>query len=473
MMINRQGTKPSSFARHRIFFIILFVAIIFRIAGFIAVGPWDIKIQNTRILKYDALMYHSIAQALVKDHSFDSVTTHTVRAPGYPGFIAIIYECFGERPEIVLAFQLVINIITLIVIYSISVRLFSKPVGIVSTLLYSIDPFPVFYSLTLLTETLFTFVFLSAIAFLLFGMMDNKKAYHLIAGLLLGLSMLIRPIVQYFPLMLVFILMFSLRRHISERIKACGIMIVGVLIVVSPWLCRNYLQYDTLALTTQKGESILLYNIALMESFRTQRPFDEVREEFTRTVDKVCSSSGITNPFEISNIQLEYANTYLKRNPLLYMLIHVRGMINLYISPDTRQISNLLGIKSYGFPDGFIAVSSFKEKVIAFFKYKPLFEISMGVYITCLSIFVYLCTLAGFFMLYQHKQWLVLILFLSTLCYFTILTGPIGYSRYKVPIIPIYTIIGAYGLYSAMSHTLCRRLRPDSDTHDSAPVCNK
>lgn len=147
--------------------------------------------------------------------------------------------------------------------------------------------------------------------------------------------------------------------------------------------------------------------------------------------------------------QFEYGKNYIMQNWRTYSFLHLRGMINFYLSPESRRICTLLGIEKYGFPDGFLTTSSFKDKVVSYFRYKPVPEIAIGIYILALSGFVYFFTIIGFIKLAQQREWFIIALFLLTMLYFTFLPGPLGEGRQRVPIVPVYTAIASYGLLKA------------------------
>jgi hypothetical protein len=188
---------------------------------------------------------------------------------------------------------------------------------------------------------------------------------------------------------------------------------------------------------------------ACVKSYLEKKPFPEAQKEVFHAAGSTPWESMPSDPYKISNAQFEYGKNYIMQNWRTYSFLHLRGMINFYLSPESRRICTLLGIEKYGFPDGFLTTSSFKDKVVSYFRYKPVPEIAIGMYIFALSGFVYFFTIIGFIKLAQQREWFIIALFLLTMLYFTFLPGPLGEGRQRVPIVPVYTAIASYGLLKA------------------------
>lgn len=112
----------------------------------------------------------------------------------------------------------------------------------------AIYPFFIFYSSLLLSETIF--IFFLMLYFLSILKSDQAPRTQ---GFLAGLSHLTRPTLVYFlPVIWVWQMVF---RRIKIRQLAAGIVVF--LIVLSPWVVRNYYQFDTFVLNTVSSGHVL------------------------------------------------------------------------------------------------------------------------------------------------------------------------------------------------------------------------
>ena len=123
-------------------------------------------------------------------------------------------------------------------------------------LLCAIYPHFVFYPAYLLTETLFQF-FLMVFVFLMFKLGEEFSPVRLVlSGLILGVAVLCRPTVVYFPLFLFF---WYLIFHHEKVVGIATALVMGLcmILVILPWATRNYLAFDDfIPLTTQSGVTL-------------------------------------------------------------------------------------------------------------------------------------------------------------------------------------------------------------------------
>ena len=217
-------------------------------AAFVFGGP-DHFLDRT-----DSLGYLELASALVAGEGFVVPQNIVVeddqsypgepelfRTPGYPFFVAVgVLAGFPVAVTIVL--QIVLGALSAGLVYRIAQRVVpSETVAVVAGLLYAIDPVSVLHTTYVLSETLFTFVFLLHLMVVIrhFDAGDTRSA--VLAGLLAALAALIRPVAFYWPL--VAVLLVAARNIDSRRLAA--ILSVFALAAVGPlvaWKTRNGIQ---------------------------------------------------------------------------------------------------------------------------------------------------------------------------------------------------------------------------------------
>ena len=138
-------------------------------------------------------------------------------------------------------FQVVLGVATVALVYHLGRRLFSPLVGLVAALWLAVFPNIIFHTATFLTETLFMFLVMSALAVIISaGWRDQRLSWQRICAfaVLLALSALVRPIsLLLLPLLAVAWLAggFGMRRTLQY---AAGAAVV-VAVVLTPWAVRN------------------------------------------------------------------------------------------------------------------------------------------------------------------------------------------------------------------------------------------
>jgi 4-amino-4-deoxy-L-arabinose transferase-like glycosyltransferase len=125
----------------------------------------------------------------------------TFRTPGYPAYLAVLYGFSGQDDvTIVILSQVLLSLGTIILVFWLSKRLWNGTVAVMaaSLLLFDLPSFT--SSLVVMSETLFTFILTCAIVEMVYLLRPHTRRKGLcavIAGTLLGLATLIRPVSYY------------------------------------------------------------------------------------------------------------------------------------------------------------------------------------------------------------------------------------------------------------------------------------
>ena len=184
-----------------------------------------------------------------------------MRMPGYPAFLALLYEIFGRSPRAVMLVQAVIDLITCVLTALIAARLAptgkQKLAANAALWMAALCPFTANYTAVLLTETLATF--LTTLAVLVFVVIFQRNSINaprstlrrnalfpqvgwwLLGGLLVGVGTLVRPETPLLLLAVGLVLAFRWRRQAdwSKLSLAVSWLTVGLLLPLVPWAARN------------------------------------------------------------------------------------------------------------------------------------------------------------------------------------------------------------------------------------------
>jgi 4-amino-4-deoxy-L-arabinose transferase-like glycosyltransferase len=174
---------------------LLLFAFAIRLFIFIVFQPWNDLVVQKQILQFDALGYHNLAICIKDNFTFCG---DAFRTPGYPFFVSIIYAIFGNQPYAAIFIQIFLNLLSIILLYKIGGELFSEKVGFIAAVLFAIDLHHTIFIYYILTETIYTTVFLAAFLFYVKAIKTSQLKFFIITGLIYGISTLIRPISQYY-----------------------------------------------------------------------------------------------------------------------------------------------------------------------------------------------------------------------------------------------------------------------------------
>lgn len=193
---------------------------------------------------HDTKGYDILVRQLFDDgvYAYKDTKPNAQVTPGYPIFMAAVYKMVDYQNHdpypYIRYIQVGISLLTMYIIYRLARRLGGAGVGIAATAITAIYPSFVWSNGAVLTEVLCTFfltlyLYVQVIAF-------EKKTwpYALGSGLLLGLTVLVRP--EFLPLIVVcHAVAYLWKRNWKEIGKLLVITSLGLGIALSPWVIRN------------------------------------------------------------------------------------------------------------------------------------------------------------------------------------------------------------------------------------------
>ena len=199
-----------------------------------------------------------------------------IRPPLYPAFLCVIYRIFGPNSHNWVRFiQILISLASGFLVYLLAKRLFrQEKIALFASLFFLFYPSLIIFNYLILTETLFIFLFLLALLFLISAIFvngngENKKSsfgrwkltiYLLVAGIFWGLASLTRSVT--YPLVpLVGLFLFFIWPKKRQWVMASFIFVIAVTLTLAPWMIRNYRVFGHfIAVDTMGGLNLYMGN---------------------------------------------------------------------------------------------------------------------------------------------------------------------------------------------------------------------
>ena len=197
------------------------------------------------------------------------------RPPLYPLFVGGVLGLFGDDLRLLMLVQHLLGVLTVLFTYGIGRMLFGPAGGLVAALLTAISGPIVVTEHYLMSEALFTFLLSAALLSYLAAVRARRQGATIgllaLAGAMLGLAALTRPIAQLILLILAIGLLFLLPRW---RPTVCGVVALVALfgIVVLPWMARNQAVHGTFAIAGGSGEGLAVRTIRYEQRFDFRAP---------------------------------------------------------------------------------------------------------------------------------------------------------------------------------------------------------
>jgi hypothetical protein len=242
---------------------------------FVILEPW-------RGILVDSEGYLELANNLLRDGIYGSVSQPDLdlfRTPGYPVFLALILALTGGSLRTVVIIQFLLVLVTAYLLYETGRSMGMEKVGLLAGSMLLLSPNALFWSTTIMTETLFTTGLI--LAFLLMVKSVDGKFPTWIVGLLLGILTLIRPIGIFIVLIwVIWLAAFNFKTLGSlGSIRKVTSFFLASMLVLGPWYIRNVERHGMLTLSNVNRVTLYSYHLSLTLVEEEGISWDEAKSE--------------------------------------------------------------------------------------------------------------------------------------------------------------------------------------------------
>ena len=366
------------------------------------------------------------------------------RPPGYPAFIAATYGLLGRNMGGLALLQLGLGIGIAFLLYDLGRRLFSPIAGLIAAGLYALDLFSALWGLALLSEPLFTALLITGVYALVRWQLEPKLKWLIVAGLVGGLSTLVRPIgLLLLPAWALIVFLTGRNRNLPKSLDTSHFAVrstlvfgVALLLIVTPWSVRNKILWNVAGVSSVSGQNLERYLAPAVIMERDGVSIEEAR-------------SRLNPPSELSNSsRTAWYATVIWSNPIQYAKAHLRGTLRTIAGLEyigwfeflgwPAERSGLLVALEEGDPIGIFrnfATNIANQPIVA-----TTMIFSLG-----FQLLLYIAGLFGFRRLYRNHPWTVALL-AATGAILIFVPGVVGESRFRVPVQPILALLGGVAL---------------------------
>jgi 4-amino-4-deoxy-L-arabinose transferase-like glycosyltransferase len=446
------------FSKIRIPHIVL-LAFLLRILFFLIYKPWNGIIEKTLVLNGDAPLYHSLANCILQHFSF---CNNELRSPGYPFFLAFFYFIVGVKPWFILLIQILLNVYCCYLLYEITKKIFSAKSAIFAALIIAIDPHQILICHYLFPDILFATLFLLTLKYYINGLYTQKRINFFIVGVLLGLNILIKPVLQYFPFALILFLLIWCNFNWKEKLINATIILCLSILIITPWMCRNYLMFNNYKLTSVSGFVMFFNNVPILEASLTHKNIDSIINQNLKELKQSnpqaynlpnISSEMWKNPsFENEKYYSDFSKKYLSVHKMQIFKKTISGMFRMMINMGTQNFLERLHVpiqNKWNYNQRYSL--SFLEQTKLFVSSKSGTELFLGFFILFYFAVCYLFYFVGVVICLRQRK-LIALLFIGCMFYFLLIYGILPVVRYKLPITMMYAPICGLGISTIINY---------------------
>jgi lipopolysaccharide/colanic/teichoic acid biosynthesis glycosyltransferase len=352
------------------------------------------------------------------------------RTPGYP-LLLLPGVLLGHVTAVTIGLQLLLAAATAWLVHQLALLLSGEPqIALGAAALYALEPLSLLLSLKLLSETLFTFLFLASLYAWLrhFG----RPGWRVLLASAVGLAaaVYVRPTAYFLPLGVAAFLAVGPEWRVTRRTMASATVFLLVCAsLIGAWQLRNRAAAGYGRFSGNEDVNLWLYSLAV-EAGDRPNGFLEAKAD---------SGGGPIGFWALHPEQLQWpmrdrlayfrtrALATLSGKPLRALELQLAGSANAMFNPAARSVLGL-----------FVAQPSPSTR-----GWLPLTVLLAG-----LLFGTYLLGALG--LVVVARRGLFTALFLAALIgYFALLAGgPIGTSRYRQPVMPLACILAAIGCHA-------------------------
>jgi len=241
---------------------------------------------------------------------------NTFRTPGYPLLLALL----DNNIAAIVVVQALLGGLTVFLTGLIGFRLFSARVGLLAAVLLAVDIPSIFSSGMVMSEVLFTFAVVQAATLVWTTASYQPRAASLrplLAGLVLGLAVLVRPVALFA------FVPFGIALAARRNWRGLVMMLAAFSLLPGIWAARNYHHYGRFSLTSNGAYNLLYLNAASVIGDRQHTTWDVARIELARDFTSRLETD---NPLELAEAMTRKATGVIFADPFRYAWICLRGV---------------------------------------------------------------------------------------------------------------------------------------------------
>jgi 4-amino-4-deoxy-L-arabinose transferase-like glycosyltransferase len=305
------------------------------VGALLRVSAWASGLWSGGWVQTDTPQYWGLASdGLAAYHATDGplYALGLMRPPGYPAILAasrLVFDNYAGAALLQIGFGLAAIVLT----YALGRRVADPSVAAVAAWWLALSPLHLVESSVLLTEIPFSAFMLGAAVlvspWVAAGVVEWWR--WAVAGLLLGIAILIRPIALYLPLVVVLATALAPSPRRLRIIVAGLVLLAGAAVPVGGWMARNHELTGVATVSTIEGTNLAFYRAAGAIAVEDRIPLEEAQRGMAALVD--ARTDPAMNPAEIARVEARIGVREILEHPLGYGCTALRGLILTLFGP--------------------------------------------------------------------------------------------------------------------------------------------
>jgi len=438
-----------------IFFLALLPRFIFMFGAYLFLGDYSFRKDQDGYMRAGLnLLRHGVYTG----SQIFPLTPHSFPAPGYSIITAVSWLII-PRFLFIAFWQNILFSLVVVFVYKFSKLFFNNFVSVGAALLMAFEPFSIFFSNAIMSETLFLFLFILSVYLLALFWKEQRWKYLIWSAILLGLAALVRQIAVFFYPVVVFSLIVMLWKKVKWQkiLKYALINLTIFLAVTAPWCIRNKLRFGSYTISNQTH---FLYFFDTIRDFVALSKGISKTEAMDYLKDLAVKKAGVESFEEIGYIDKyipvlkEIEFDLIREKPFTYFKWHM--IKALPVLTDSGWLNILRFWKSEMGQSQAINISSSLAQgnirvIISELKSNKIFLLRIIGIVVWLIIDI--IAVLGLILMIRRKELIrISLIMLAIISYFVFASSWAAMARLRLPFQPFLFIFFIYPFYLLKKH---------------------
>ncbi|PCI37559.1 MAG: hypothetical protein COB53_06170 [Elusimicrobia bacterium] len=319
---------------------IFIAALLLRLAA-LGIFPTQTILDSDQV-EYDRMAHHlSTGQGFALNPGVET----SIRAPGYPYFLAFLYKVFGRSYTAVRLVQVVLGAFTAWLLFWIVCSAFDDKTGITAGWMCALYAVFIHYESRIQAETLMIFLVLLSVPGMLAYLRTRKLAPLAVSAFVIGIATLTRPGTLLLPLAAAPLL--AIRKPLDWKGPVLYLVIFAA--VLFPWKYRNHQQFGHWTLCSRGPGFGLMVTGLIIEGV----PYDEGFRRYIklsqqeRYLEPTEPVSGFHPYMELEQRMQREGKATIKKHPFKYAWIVIQRLPRFWITSHSAVFGVHKSISEY------------------------------------------------------------------------------------------------------------------------------
>ena len=398
--------------------------------------------QPRRIYKPDSFSYVELMSNLGETLRFERDDRPEIfRTPGYPVFL-LYGQLFGHNDwRAILISQAALDVLLVYLTYLLGSVLVNRAAGAWVAAFQAVTPVSVAAALHLLTDSLFALLLLLSLASLVLHLRTGRWGHLFWCGILLVMACYVRP--AGLAAAAVFLVTVLLR---PRRLRRAGLLAALLLAGLGPWVVRNGLAAEYWGYSSFAGDSMYFFAVPEVKARVEGGDPAALRRRLKNEAEPRPGPDGeLPPPGPAAVERRRKAVRTLMEHPGLYARLHLQGCLGVYL-PAGPEVLELLGVTA-----GQRGTSDVLRKEGVVPAARHYFGDRTGVLVAAaamalIPLLKYLAAVGWVLRSFWRRMPAEIYVCAALVVVYTLLPGPFGLPRYRVPIAPLLSIAAGGGV---------------------------